>query len=45
MSWIVIEKKTIAEFKTEEEANAFLWHLPMEDEDYQKEVVEIVEED
>jgi hypothetical protein len=40
MSWKVIEKKVVAEFKTEAEADAYLNHLPMEDEDYQKQVVE-----
>jgi len=37
----VIEKKTVAEFKTEDEADAYCdGHLPMENEDYQKQVVE-----
>ena len=39
MSWKVVVKRTVAEFKTEAEANAYLdHHLPMEDEDFQKEV-------
>lgn len=40
MSWKVIEKKVVAEFKTEAEADAYLNQLPMEDEGYQKQVVE-----
>jgi hypothetical protein len=43
MVWKVVEERTVAEFKTEAEANAYLDHLPMEDEDYHKQVIEFAE--
>jgi len=45
MVWKVVEERTVAEFKTEAEADAYLGHLPMEDEDYRKQVIEVVIDD